>query len=199
MPHSTSRTLRAAIASAIVLVLSSLALAACGSSSSSSAKTSASAATAKAAGTAGAPARFAAIRECLQKDGIVLPKRTPGGRPSGKGFLPGGAPQLPQGVSPQRYQAAIRKCGGLARPIRPGAGARLKSPAFKHALANFAACLRRHGIRVPPPNTSGRGPVFDTSGIDTAGAKFKAGREKCAGILSDTFRKTPGGSAAPGG
>ncbi len=196
MPHFTSRKSSFTILSALLLVLASLALAACGSSSSSSSKTTAGAPTVKAAA---ARTRFAAIRECLRKNGVALSSRTPG-QPPRRGYLPGGAPVLPKGMTPQRYQAAIKKCGGLARPARPGrVGGRLQSPAFKHALANFAACLRKHGIDIPAPNTTGRGPVFNTNGIDVAGAKFKAARQKCASILSDTFRTPRGGGVKPGG
>ncbi len=61
-----------------------------------------------------AASRFKALRECLQKNGITLPKRTPGQRPPG-GFLGGaGGPQLPAGVTRAQYQAAVKKCGGAA-------------------------------------------------------------------------------------
>lgn len=148
-------------------------------------------------------ARFRALRECLQKNGITLPKRTPGqrrpGGPGGPGgFLGGGAggPQLPSGVTRAQYEAALKKCGG---GTFAGRGARLKSPVYQAALSKFATCMRENGIDVPTPNTSGNGPVFSTKGIDTTSAKFRAAETKCAGVLRSTLRTGPRPGAAPPG
>jgi len=203
MPHINSNR-RKPVTSAIavlVLLLACLVLAACGSSSkSSSTSTSASATTPTGTGTTGTGAiragvsRFKALRECLQKNGITLPKRTPGQRPPGGpgGFLGGaGGPQLPSGVTRPQYEAAIKKCGGSAFAGR-GPGARLQSPAFKQALTKFAACMRENGVNVPEPNTSGKGPIFDTKGIDTASAQFRAAESKCRSDLLGAFRARRG-------
>jgi hypothetical protein len=209
---STRRSKPAVRAAAVlsVLLLACLGLAACGSSSGSSSTTSASASTtgtsgtsgtSGATGTSGAPGtpgaagarsgRFAAIRECLQKNGITLPQRTPGqGRPpGGAGGLPGGAsgPQLPKGVTRAQYEAALKKCGGGNLAGRGGGTARIRNRAFLTALGKFASCLRQNGVNVPVPNTSGNGPVFDTKGIDTSSAKFKAAEVKCQPILRAAF------------
>jgi hypothetical protein len=213
MPHiSSNRRTPAASAVVLVLLLACLGLAACGGSSkSSSTSTNASAATTTtgATGARGQGAgRFAALRECLQKNGITLPKRTPGqrrpGGPGGaSGFLGGGAagaggPALPKGVTRAQYEAAIKKCGGGSFAGR--GGARFKSPAFKAALAKFATCLNQNGVKVPAPNTSGTGPVFDTKGINTSSAQFKAAEAKCQSDLSGAFRRGPstGGPSASG-
>src|SRR5271155_5613433 len=160
MPHinrrkrnPTRQAKRPALAVA-VLLLACLGLAACGSSSSSSTSSNASAtSTNGATGATGRGAgRFAALRECLQKNGITLPKRTPGQRPPGGagGFLGGrtGAPQLPAGVKRAQYEAAIKKCGGAAFT---GQGGRISSPAFKAAAQKFAACMRENGVNLPEP------------------------------------------------
>jgi cytochrome c556 len=211
MPHIDSiRRSPAASAIALTLLLACLGLAACGSSSKSSstaanaaATTTSSTSTTTTTGSGKSPGgpgagRFAALRECLQKSGITLPKRTPGQRPgSGAGgFLGGGgaAPQLPKGVTRAQFQAALKKCGGsaLAGGGSKG-GRRFNSPVFKAALAKFAACLRENGVNVPAPNTSGSGPVFNTKGIDTASAQFKAAEVKCSGDLRGGFRRGGGG------
>ncbi len=189
-----------AILLALALLLACLGVAACGGSSSST-STNANApattpgSTARTGVTGPGATRFKVLRECLQKNGVTLPKRTPGQRRSGPGgpggFLGGGAggPKLPNGVTRAQYEAAIKKCGGGAFA---GPGARLKSPAYKAALTKFAACMRENGVNVPAPNTSGNGPVFDTKGINTASAQFRTAELKCRGDLAGAFRRAPG-------
>jgi hypothetical protein len=201
MPH-IKRTRRVSVATATavaLLLLASLGLAACGGSSSSSSTTANAAATSStgATGATGRGAgRFQALRECLQKNGITLPKRTPGQRPRGGtgagGFLGGGAggPQLPKGVSRAQYEAAVKKCGGGAFA---GTGGRISSPAAKQALAKFATCMRENGVKVPEPNTSGGGPIFNSKGLDTSSPQFKAAEAKCQSDLQGAFQRGRGG------
>jgi hypothetical protein len=210
MSHDHNSRRKPTVSAAIVmfgLLLACLGLAACGgSSSTTSTSTNASATTPRGATGAGATgpreARFKALRECLQKNGITLPQRPSGqrggppGGPSGpRGFLGGGAggPQLPSGVSRAQFQAAITKCGGGAFA---GRGSRLKSPAYLAALTKFATCMREHGVNVPTPNTSGNGPIFSTKGIDTASAQFRAAELKCRSDLAGGLRRGSGGGAA---
>jgi hypothetical protein len=184
-----------------LLLIASIAMAACGSSSGKTATT-----TAKAA--ASGPARFTALRECLKKEGITLPtapngrKRPNGAPPSGGGFLPGGgggtggrARRLPNGVSRSKFEAAFKKCGGSAGSF--GGGRRLGSAGYKKSLASFATCMRQNGVQLPVPNTTGKGPIFNTKGIDTASAKFKSARSKCDSLLA-TARPGAGGSGQGG-
>jgi hypothetical protein len=172
------------------LVLLSLVLAACGGASSSS--THVAAATAPSGGAAAAGSgRFTAVRECLEKNGIKLPPRKPGqGRPPGGGFFGGGtARRLPPGVTRSQFEAAIKKCGGGFRP-----GARLRSPAYRSALASFVQCMRSHGINLPAPNTSGSGPIFNTGTINTNSAQFRAAESACRSVLRAA---RPGAGATP--
>jgi len=200
MPHPNCIKSRPAIATLLALVLASLILAACGSSSSPSTTASKASASASASTTApsrsGTSHRFTAIRECLQKSGITLPKRTPGQTPGGA-FGGGAGPTLPKGVTRAQYQAAIKKCGGFAGRFPSGAS-RLSSPVFKQALAKFASCMREHGENVPSPNTSGKGPIFSTKGLNTTSAQFKSAQVKCSTDLRAAFRGAPG-AGGPGG
>lgn len=194
-----------AMAVVLTVLLACLGLVACGgSSSSSSTSQNAAATSANANGAPSGPSgafagRFKGVRECLQKNGITLPQRTPGTRrpPGVGGFLGGaGGPALPKGVTRAQYEAALKKCGGGAF----GRGAnRLKSPAYRQALAKFAACMRENGVNVPQPNTSGNGPVFSTKGLNTSSAQFKAAEAKCASDLRSAFRGRPGSGPAAGG
>jgi len=192
--YSSRRKPEVAAATVLVLLLACLGLAACGGSSSSSSSSTAAAATSTSTGTgAKGPnaGRFAAMRECLQKNGVTLPAFKPGqhGGPQARGPFGGtSGRQLPKGVNKAKYEAALKKCGG---------GARFKSPAFQAALAKFASCMRENGVNVPAPNTSGSGPVFDTKGIDTSSAQFKAAEAKCQSDLSGAFRRGPGAGGSP--
>ena len=210
MSHTDSirRKPAAAAATVLVLLLACLGLAACGGSSSSSSGTTATTSASTGTGAKGANAgRFAAVRECLQKNGVTLPAFKPGqhGQPQARGPFGGGAgaagsaggPQLPKGVTRAQYEAALKKCGAGKFSGRSGGGARFKSPAFQAALAKFATCMRENGVNVPAPNTSGNGPVFDTKGIDTTSAKFKAAEAKCQSDLSGAFRRGPGAGGSP--
>lgn len=223
MPHANTRNRKPAVAAVVVLLLACLGLAACGGSSSKTTSSSANAAaTGGASGTSstgststtpGAPgsgrgsARFAALRECLQKNGVTLPKRTPGSRPSG-GFVPGtgagGGPQLPSGVTRAQYEAALKKCGGGSGHFFGGGGGggaarRLNNPVFKAALTKYGDCLRENGINLPAPNTSGNGPIFDTKGINTSSSQFKTASTKCRSALVGAFRRPAGASGAAAG
>ena len=190
MPHIDHRMKPAAMA--LVLVLAILALAACGGSSTSN--TGASASTATTGG--GRGGRFAAVRECLQKNGIALPKRTSDQRRPGLGGLLGGGagPTLPKGVTRAQYEAALKKCG--ASTFR-GGGARFNSPVFKQALSKFAACMRENGVSLPAPNTSGNGPIFNSKSLNTSSAQFRSAQAKCQPILSAARGQRGQGFGAP--
>lgn len=206
MSHVIPPGRKAAAAALPVLLLACIGLAACGSSSTKSTSTNTATSAAStgaqtsppggASGPSGPGAgRFAAVRECLAKNGITLPRRAPGQRPGGRagGFLgagPAGAgPQLPKGVTRAQYEAALKKCGGFPAGGRFRGGAtRLQSPAFKQALKSFASCLRQNGVNIPEPNTSGKGPIFSTKGIKIASPQFRAADSKCRGVLAGAFR-----------
>jgi hypothetical protein len=179
-------------------------LAACGSSGSgsSSAASASSTATNNAGGQGSS--RFTALRSCLAKQGITLPAPPSGAtRPQGGpgAGAAGGGPrglQPPAGVSQTQFEAALKKCGGGRRPQGAGAGA-FNSASARAGLVKYAACLRQNGINVPEPNTTGKGPVFSTKGIDTSSSKFKAAQSKCQSDLKGAFPGRAGGGTPPGG
>lgn len=191
------------LAAIVVSSLMAVGIAACGSSSNSSTTaTQANASTTgQASGTTtgkgvtgttqrtGSPRAFA-VRDCLQRNGVKLPA----GR-GGRGLFLGGG-NLPKGVTATQLRSAMRKCLGAAGP-RPGGGRflRANNSRFKQALASFAACMRKNGVNVPNPNTSGKGPVFSTRGLDTGSAQFRAASAKCRPALNAGFRRPPGSPA----
>jgi hypothetical protein len=137
------------------------------------------------------------LRECLAKDGVTLPRFKRGQRPAG-GFLGGNSG--PTGANRAKYEAALKKCGGSLGAGRFNGFA--GSAAAKQSLTKFATCMREHGVDLPTPNTSGNGPIFNTSRLNVAGEKFKAAESKCSSDLRGAFggRRGPrGGRVSPGG
>jgi hypothetical protein len=135
-------------------------------------------------------ARFAAVRTCLSKKGITLPQRGAGGFPGG-----GGA-QLPSGMSRTQFAEALRSCGvgfkGSNHFGRSPGGFKnpYNNPRFHPVLVRLAACLRQNGINVGEPNTSGKGPVFDTKGINTGSTKFKTAMAACRYTLLGALKSS---------
>lgn len=163
------RVIRAVLISGLL----ALAVVGCGSSSSSSTGTQAN----------GGNNRQQ-VAACLKKQGITLPQGRPANRPpgggsgGGGGFFFGGGGGQPRNFS--KVRAALRKCG--INPQRRGTFT-ANNPQLKQALSKFVACVRKNGYDLPDPNTSGKGPVFDTSKVDTGDPKFKAATKKCQGDL----------------
>ena len=186
MPLNLKNTRTAALA-ALIALLAALVLAACGSSSSNttttttSASASASTSTSTTSSGRSAPflARVSALRECLKKNGITPPARKPG---QAGGF------QLPNGVTRAQYEAALKKCGaGGFRGLGGGGiahGALRNNPAYIAMLSKFSACMGENGVKLPPINTSGNGPIFNTSGVNTSSTQFRAAFAKCRAKLS---------------
>jgi hypothetical protein len=226
MPHISIMRRTPAAATLTILLLTAGGLAACGGSGSSttnSAKAATNSAATGATGTSstgtpstgttpavpGSPAgpgsaaralRFTAMRACLSKKGITVPQRTPG-------FLPGGGAQLPQGMTRTQFAEALKSCGanvgaagGLRRGFHPGTHT-FNNPRFHAVLSRFAACLRQNGIKVSEPNTTGKGPIFNTNGLNTGSTQFKAASAKCRSVLFSGVRPkaAPGSAAAAAG
>jgi hypothetical protein len=212
MPHTSTKSRTSALAALTVALLACTGLAACGGSSSTSSPTTANVAatgtTTTGTTTPGTsstpttppgrpnPARFTAMRACLAKKGITLPPRTPGA----SGFLGGAGPQLPKGVTRAQYAEALKACGAnfpgghFNRVPRA-----FTSPRFHAVLVRFAACLRQNGINVGEPNTSGKGPIFDTKGLNTGSTQFKAAEAKCRSTFIAGLRSKATPGAAGGG
>ncbi len=189
-----------------------LMLAACGSSSGGGASTN-SANTKSATTSSNTPgagsARGAALRECLSKQGVTLPSAPAGGNPQSPGSPPpsgaagqppSGGFKLPKGESAAQLQAALKKCGGGNFPA--AGAARFRGAGSSKAFAKFTACMRENGVNLPAANTSGKGPVFNTKGIDTSSAAFKSAESKCRsdlGPAAGSGGPPSGGGAPPSG
>jgi hypothetical protein len=135
-----------------------------------------------------------AIRACLSKKGITLPQSHPLADA-----------KLPKGMSQSQFYEELRGCAGGLLPkshihsfphTLGGHGFHnpYDNPRFHAVLVRFSACLRQQGINVGEPNTSGKGPLFDTKGINTGSPQFKTATAKCRSTLIGAFR----GTAHPG-
>jgi hypothetical protein len=216
-PHVGKRAGKPAAGVLAALALACLGLTACGGSSGTSPNTAATGTTATSASGASTTGgsstqstppgagrqRFSAIRECLQKNGVTLPKRTPGSAGSGAFLGAGGGPVLPKGMTRAQFEAALKKCGGSnfgARAGGPGGPGfrRVNSPVFRQALTKYAACLRQNGVNIPAPNTSGKGPIFSTKGVNTSSPQFRVATMKCRASLISAFRRPQGAGGTAG-
>jgi hypothetical protein len=188
MPRPHIHRHHRAVGAIALVLLGGLLLAACGGGSSKSTSSTASAKVG-ASGRRGFAARAATLRTCLKKEGITLPERKPGGgtggqprgpfgggAPGGGSGAPGGGFQLPKGVTREKMQAALKKCGAGSLGFRRRSFGTRNPQQF----AKFASCMRANGVSLPAPNTSGKGPVFNTKGIDTTSSAFKQADAKCA-------------------
>jgi hypothetical protein len=139
------------------------------------------------------------MRECLRKLGITPPAPPSSAGPPPGGGLPGSGsrptPQLPKGMTQAQFEAALKNCGG-GRFVGPR---RVNRNGRTQALNQFAACMRANGVKLPAPNTSGNGPVFNVGGLDTNSAGFRAARSKCSSALDGAFGPPRAGGAAPPG
>jgi hypothetical protein len=185
---STSR--KPASTAALGFVIASLALTACGGSSgstSSSSRTTAGASTAtSAAGNALAHSE-AVLRVCLAQKGVTIPPSE-----SLSGILDHGtAPKLPPGVTRAQYETAVIRCGVV--------GPAPKADQVRQKLISFAECMRAHGIPLPPPNTSGKGPVFNASGLNATTPQYRSAAAACRRFLGALlqFRGTKPAGGTP--
>ncbi len=189
---------------ALFILGTCLTLAACGGSSGSTnpgSATSASGKSATSASKGAGSARFTALRECLSKQGVTLPSAPAGGNPQSSGSAPptgsqnpSGGFKPPSGESSAQLQAALKKCGGGNFPA--GGASRFGGAGSSKTLAKFSACMRENGVNLPAPNTSGKGPVFNTKGLNTSSAAFKSAESKCR---SDLGAAAGGGPPSGGG
>lgn len=176
------------IVASLCAIAMTLTLGACGGGSSTTTSPTATSAGAKAGAAAHAQstpnapstsghrttgtvkAHLSALDVCLRAHGIVVPAQ--------------GAPSL-KSASASRYRAALRACGAASSPSASGkAPRRALSPRFRDALVAFAACMRAHGVNLPAPNTTGKGPIFSAKGVDVRSVTFRTAERDCRATLT---------------
>jgi hypothetical protein len=100
-------------------------------------------------------------------------------------------------------RCAHKKCpstnaGGAAGTPKAGRSGHTLSLAIQDKAAKLVSCMREHGQHVRAPNTSGKGPILDTSGLDKTSPKFKAASADCSSEAQSTSKPKPPKAAGPG-
>jgi hypothetical protein len=182
MPH-THLGRRAPLASVLLLPALAAGLSACGGSSSSSkarqANTSAQVSTGSSSTANALDSKLRALKACLGRNGVTL---SPGAEAE---LNAGKVPKLPNGITRVRAEALIRSCTGTepadSDKTSQSASQSAAPPSKKQVtqLSRFAACMREHGVVLPPPKVSAKGTVLDYKAVDTSSARYKRGLSAC--------------------
>lgn len=91
----------------------------------------------------------------------------------------------PAGTKPSTGGASSTTTRTAAEPKQgsKAAEAQQGSPRFHaaqvRAIRYWVQCLHRHGVKTPPPNTSGHGPILKESEVDTSSPQFKRYNRPC--------------------
>jgi hypothetical protein len=59
------------------------------------------------------------------------------------------------------------------------------SPAVYAKLKRYAACMRSHGVPLPPPSRSGTGPIFNTSGVNLSSPGYHTAALACRRFVAN--------------
>jgi hypothetical protein len=108
--------------------------------------------------------------QCMRERGIDMPDPQDG---NGKGMI-----SLPEGVDPQKAQAAMQQC----KQYLPNGGEPAKMDAQQvDQQRKLARCLRENGVaNFPDPGANGGFQIGPGSGLDPNDPTFKAAQKACA-------------------
>ena len=165
-----------------VLLLTSMALVACGTTAGRSVQAVSTVSNGETAmvstASDGEPTTGAGLDECLKKQGINTFEAPTHTEPTvGVGGVLGqGGMRVPVGVTRPQFEAALSKCGLGGVQVQ---GAPITNPTFRQRVLRLAACFRHDGFKVPAPNMSGNGPVFNTSGIEITDPRWRIAKRTC--------------------
>jgi hypothetical protein len=159
-----------------------LALTACGGGSSGDSGDASSGTSTTASGGPGGIQLTDEQRSCIEDKGVTVPDQN--GSPPAGGGPPGGGPSGggANGEDFQKLQQAMQDCG-VNMPNPPQGGGNFDPSQMRKQISQYAACVRKNGYVLPEPNTSGNGPVFDSSQVNQNDPKFKAASAKCQDLL----------------
>lgn len=81
-----------------------------------------------------------------------------------------------------QLEAALRRCravGVSARQQPRAARHGHEQPKVSGLIAEFAACMRQHGVSVPSPTRARPDPQLESRGIDVRGPSVRAASSRC--------------------
>jgi hypothetical protein len=197
MPLLRTMTSKAFVALSILLA-ASIGLTACGGSSSSTPTPAAANVTSTPTTTSAGPGT-AGTTTAPTTGTPTTGTTAPGGASTGTSSTPSTGTAPTGTSSTSTPPAGTATTGTTGTPPSAHIPPVYTTPRAHRAFARFAACMRQNGIPLPEPNTTGKGPLFDTKGIDTTSAKFKAAGKKCRFVLFGTAApntKTGAGTGA---
>ncbi|MGZ5325084.1 MAG: hypothetical protein ACXWEL_00440 [Solirubrobacterales bacterium] len=129
-------------------------------------------------------------RSCIEDKGVTVPQGA--GQPPSGGSPPQAPPsgRPPGGQDFQKLQQALQDCG-VNLPNPPQGGGNFDPSAMRKQISAYVACVRKNGFDMPKPDTSGNGPVFDSSQVNQNDPKFKAASAKCQNLLPASPQGVP--------
>jgi len=113
---------------------------------------------------------------------------------AGRGFFGGatGARGAFGALANPKLLKALQKCRGLIAPPggfrrfgatgATGASGFLSTPAVHAQVTRFVACMRKNGVKLPPPNLSGTGTIF--AGVNQTSTAFRSAYSTCRSLIS---------------
>ena len=113
----------------------------------------------------------------------------------------------PSGGSTQGSSGASRHGGSATTRSTPARSSRASSAVggakFKQALSSFAACLSRHGVKLPSAGGGQVGSGLSLKGVDTKSPSYRRALAACASVINAALKAAtkarPGSASSSGG
>lgn len=85
-------------------------------------------------------------------------------------------------LAPALAALALAACGGGEDPAPASSSSNRHGPdeKTKHAMLDFARCMRQHGVDMPDPKFDGGGAVMQVGGRNMAPEQMRAAERACA-------------------
>jgi hypothetical protein len=133
-----------------------------------------------------------AFARCMREHGIAMDDPKPGQR--------GIQLAVPDGVSPEKAQAANEACDKHLDKIKPPEMSEEQQKQAKEAALAHSRCMREHGLDFPDPTFGENGEatiqIKKGDGLDPNDPKFQKAEEECRGKDPQIFGSGPETSEA---
>jgi hypothetical protein len=68
---------------------------------------------------------------------------------------------------------------------------------FRQVLTSYYECLRQHGVKIPAPNNSGKGPVTSFKGVNISSPQFRTAQKACSAAIRAAVKQLRPTPATP--